>query len=56
MTEIFATVSVLLGATIAYQADRFQHHQAVVETVAGFLLIGGFGLVGYTLSCVFGCP
>jgi hypothetical protein len=56
MIEFFATAGVLLGATLAYQAGRFQRHQAALETIAGLLLIGGFGLFGYALSCAFGCP
>jgi hypothetical protein len=56
MVGIFATAGVVLGATIAVRADRFSRHQATAETVAGFLLIGGFGLLGYALSCIFACP
>jgi hypothetical protein len=56
MIALFAAASVLLGATLACQAERFQRHQATLETIAGLLLIGGFGLFGYALSCAFGCP
>ena len=56
MIGIFAAAGVVLGATIAFKAERFSRHQATAETVAGFLLIGGFGLLGYGLSCAFACP
>lgn len=56
MVGIFAAFAVLLGATLAFRAERFQHYRAAVEAVAGWLLIGGFGSLGYALSCAFACP
>ena len=51
-----STVSLLLGTAIAYLANGYPKHQAVMETVAGFLLIGGLGMLGYGLESVFRYP
>lgn len=56
MIAAFATVSVVLGATIAYMANSYPQHREVMEIVAGILLIGGFGMLGYGLECVLGHP
>jgi cytochrome c biogenesis protein CcdA len=50
----FATIGVILGAALAFAAGRYPRQQATLEVVAGLLLIGGFGLLGYALECVFG--
>jgi hypothetical protein len=46
----FGAVCVIFGAAVAYRADSFPRHQSIMELVAGCLLIGGFGLLGYALS------
>ena len=43
---------VILGAAIAWCANAFPRYQAVMERLAGFLLLGGFSLLGYALSSV----
>jgi len=50
------TIILLLGTTIAYMATRYPEHRTVMETVGGFLLIGGLGLLGYALEAVLGHP
>jgi hypothetical protein len=45
-------ISVMVGGTIAYVAERFPAHAEVLQTVGGLLLIGGFGLVGCTLPAI----
>jgi hypothetical protein len=40
---------VLLGAVIAYFAERFPAHVETLETGAGVLLIGGLALAGSAL-------
>ena len=49
-----AMISVIFGAALAFAADRYPRQAAIMEIVAGFLLIGGFALLGYALECVFG--
>jgi hypothetical protein len=56
MITTFSTVSLVLGTAIAYLANGFPERQAVMETVGGFLLIAGLGLMGYALECVLGQP
>jgi hypothetical protein len=51
-----STVSLLLGTAIAYMATRYPDHRAVMETVGGFLLLGGLGMLGFALEAVFGHP
>jgi hypothetical protein len=53
---LFGTVSVMLGAAIAYVANSYPEQHKVMETMAGILLIGGFGLLGCALEGVFGHP
>jgi len=48
----FGTMGVLLGVAMATLAPDYPRHQAVIENVAGFLLLGGFGLLGYDLQWV----
>ena len=42
-------ISVVLGATLAYVADRFPAHVEALETSASALLIGGLALLGSAL-------
>jgi hypothetical protein len=51
-----STIGLVLGTAIAYLANGYPKHQMVMETVAGFLLIGGLGMLGYALEAVFGHP
>ena len=51
-----STISLLLGTAIACLANGYPKHRTVMETVAGFLLIGGLGMLGYALEAVFGHP
>jgi hypothetical protein len=51
-----STISLVLGTAIAYLAHGHPKHQIVMETVAGFLLIGGLGMMGYALEAVLGRP
>jgi putative Mn2+ efflux pump MntP len=56
MIALLSTISMVLGAAIAYLANCYPAHREIIETVAGILLIGGFALLGYGLECVFGHP
>ena len=56
MVAICSIVGVTLGATIASLADRYPRHRERIETLAGILLLGGFGLLGYALESIFGNP
>jgi putative Mn2+ efflux pump MntP len=56
MIAVFSTISMMLGAAIAYMANSYPEHREIIETVAGILLIGGFALLSYGLECVFGHP
>jgi hypothetical protein len=51
-----STIGLLLGTAIACLANGYPKHQAVLETVAGFLLIGGLGMLGYALETTIGHP
>jgi hypothetical protein len=51
-----STVSLVLGTAIAYLASGHPKYQATMETVGGFLLLGGLGMLGYALEAVFGHP
>jgi hypothetical protein len=51
-----SAISLVLGAAIAFLAKGYPKHQAAMETVAGFLLIGGLGMLGYALEAVLGHP
>jgi cytochrome c biogenesis protein CcdA len=54
MIAVFSMVCVVLGAAIAFLANSNPQHRQVIEIVAGILLIGGFGMLGYGLECVLG--
>lgn len=51
-----STVSLVLGTAIAYMAIGYPERREVMEAVAGILLIGGLGLMGFALETVFGHP
>jgi len=48
-----SAVSFALGATAAYAASRCPGQREVIEAVAGIILIGGLGLLGFALEIVF---
>jgi hypothetical protein len=48
--------SFVLGATAAYVASRYPGQPEVIEAVAGIILIGGLGLLGFALEIVLGHP
>ncbi len=52
----FSILGVLLGVALACLADRYPRHRPMIELVAGWLFIGGFGLLGADLASVFGPP
>ena len=52
MTGLVSLISVLIGATIAYAADRRPAHVELLETSAGALLIGGLALLGSALPAI----
>jgi hypothetical protein len=51
-----STIGLVLGTAIAYLANGYPKYQAVLETVAGLLLIGGLGMLGYALEAILGHP
>jgi hypothetical protein len=55
MICILSLMSVVLGASAAYAADRFPAHVAVLETGAGVLLLTGFALLGSALAALQVC-
>jgi len=52
MLAAISLISVVLGATVAYVADRFPEHVEALETSAGVLLIGGVALLGSGLPAI----
>src|ERR1700722_13971956 len=52
----FSGISLVLGTTIAYLANSYPPHRAVVETVGGILSLSGFGLMGYALEAILWDP
>ena len=56
MITSLSTMSLVIGAAVAYMAGRYPERRAVMETVGGVLLIGGLGLMGYALEAVLGPP
>jgi len=53
MIALICALIVGLGVVVAFMASRYPRHQRIMETVGGFLLIGGFGLLGYLLEFAF---
>jgi hypothetical protein len=51
-----SVIGVTLGTFIACIADRHPRLKKHLETLAGFLLIAGFALLGYGLEVIFGQP
>jgi hypothetical protein len=52
---MLGTVSLIkmkCGAAVVYTAERLRPHAEMIETCAGFLLIGGLGLIGSALPIV----
>jgi hypothetical protein len=49
MIGIVSLISVAVGTAAAYLAERLPTRADVIETGAGFLLIGGFALLGSAL-------
>jgi hypothetical protein len=49
-------IGLVLGTAIAYLANSYPPHRAVMETVGGILLLGGLGLMGYALEAALGPP
>jgi hypothetical protein len=45
-----SAISFVLGATAAYAASRYPGQREMIETVAGIILIGGSGLLGFALE------
>ncbi len=45
-------LSFIVGAVVAYAAERFPPHAESLETGAGFLLISGLALSGYALPAL----
>lgn len=52
MLAAISVISVVLGASVAYAAQRFPAHVEALETSAGVLLIGGLALLGSGLPAV----
>ena len=52
MLGIVGSIKVTFGAVTAYVAERLPARTEMIETCAGFLLIGGFALVGSALPIV----
>ena len=56
MISGLSVIGLMLGTAIACMAKDYPKHRAAVETVAGILLIGGLGLLGYVLEVILGRP
>jgi hypothetical protein len=52
MSGFISVIRMSFGAAAAYVAERLPPRAEVVETVAGFLLIGSFALIGSALPVV----
>jgi hypothetical protein len=52
MIGIVSLIGVTAGAATAYLAERLPTRARAIETGAGFLLIGGFALLGSALPIV----
>jgi hypothetical protein len=48
---ISAVGSVVLGTSMAYLANRYPAYRTYLETAGGFLIIAGFGIIGFALRC-----
>ena len=47
-----SAASFVFGAIAAWAASRFPGQREVIETVAGIILIGGLGLLGFAVEIV----
>jgi hypothetical protein len=52
MLGIVSLIKMRFGAAAAYAAERLPARAEMIETCAGFLLIGGFALIGSALPVV----
>ena len=52
MSGIVRSINETLSAVTAYVAGRLRERAEAIETGAGFLLIGGFMLIGSALPAV----
>jgi hypothetical protein len=53
MNAIISSGSALLfGTGMAYAANRYRAHRAVLETVGGVLIIGGLVIIGFASGCL----
>lgn len=52
MLGIVSLIKVTFSAVTAYVAERLPARTEMIETCAGFLLIGGFALIGSALPVV----
>jgi hypothetical protein len=50
MIGVAGLLSVVVGAIVAYVADRHPAYIEALETAAGVLVLGGFAVAGYALS------
>jgi hypothetical protein len=56
MIAALSTISLLLGAAIAYLASGYPERRAAMETAGGVLLLAGLGLMGHALEAILGHP
>jgi hypothetical protein len=52
IAAVISIAALLLGATMAYVADRFPARRGLLETVGGFLIIGGLAIIGFARGCL----
>lgn len=52
MAVAMGLLSIVIGAAVAYAAERFPAYVEALETGAGVLLIAGFALAGFALPAV----
>jgi lipopolysaccharide export LptBFGC system permease protein LptF len=50
MIAFISAITVGLGVAVACMGSRYPRRQSILETLGGFLLIAGFGLLGYLLE------
>jgi len=44
--------ALLFGTVMACAANRYPAQRAVLETVGGFLIIGGLAIIGFASGCL----
>jgi hypothetical protein len=52
MLGIAGLLAVVAGGVIAYFAERLPAPTELLETAAGLLILGGFGLAGYAMPAI----